>query len=89
MNARNLMVMVQCITTVAGGKAVNYGDGGKATDACLSMPGHFTMNAIGEWFIADKSNNRIRNVDSKGIVTTVAGGGSSLGDGQATKMLVH
>ncbi len=46
------------------------------------------MNSIGEWFIADKVNNRIRKVDSKGMITTVAGGGNSLGDGQATKMLV-
>ncbi len=80
------------ITTVVGGKAcsstVNYGDGGKATDACLSRPSDFTMNAVGEWFIADTWNDRIRKVDSNGIITTVAGGGESIDDGQATMVLV-
>lgn len=57
------------------------GDGGAATAARLKQPyGVFVDNA-GNIYVADSWNNRIRKVDTAGIITTVAGGGSSLGDG--------
>ena len=62
------------ITTVAGNDDWGYsGDGGLATNACLDAPYGVTVDAFGNLFIADSSNDRIRKVDSFGIITTVAG----------------
>jgi sugar lactone lactonase YvrE len=74
------------ITTVAGKAASGYaGDGGAATNATLKAPAGVTVDGVGNLFIADTSNNRIRKVDTQGIITTVAGTGSSgfSGDGDA------
>ncbi|MBI1854029.1 MAG: hypothetical protein HYR85_27135, partial [Planctomycetes bacterium] len=49
------------------------GDGGPAKDAFFSFPLGITRDADGNFLIADTSNNRIRKIDTEGIVTTVAG----------------
>jgi sugar lactone lactonase YvrE len=72
------------ITTVAGNGDGNFfGDGGPATNASLSMPGFVTVDPAGNLYIADSANNRIRKVDTNGIITSVAGNGSQgfSGDG--------
>ena len=70
------------ITTVAGNGAGGFsGDGGPATSGSLSYPHHLAVDAVGNLYIADIYNNRIRKVSPSGIITTVAGGGPSLGDG--------
>ena len=72
------------ITTVAGNGLWSFsGDGGAATNATLSNPFGVTVDASGNLFIADESNNRIRKVGIDGIITTVAGNGSAgySGDG--------
>lgn len=72
------------ITTVAGtNSAVFAGDGGAAIIAHLQRPEGVTVDALGNIFIADTLNNRIREVDTNGIIRTVAGSSSSwpLGDG--------
>ncbi len=66
------------ITTVAGGGS--GGDGGPATNASLNVPDGVAVDACGNLFIADTDDSRIRKVDTNGIITTVAGGGSG-GDG--------
>jgi sugar lactone lactonase YvrE len=74
------------ITTVAGNGTNGYsGDGGPATAASLYHSQALTMDAQGNLFIADSSNNRVREVDTNGIITTVAGNGTSddTGDGCA------
>ncbi len=74
------------ITTVAGNGASGYsGDGGVATNASLNSPYGVAVDASGNLFIADSSNNRIREVDFNGIITTAAGNGASAysGDGGA------
>jgi uncharacterized protein (TIGR03437 family) len=61
------------------------GDGGPATTASLSFPLAVAVDAAGNVFIADTSNNRIRKLTTDGRITTVAGGGNTKGDGaQAT-----
>jgi sugar lactone lactonase YvrE len=76
------------ITTVAGnGRASFGGDGGSAVSAGLNLPSGVFVDAAGNLFIADSGNNRIRRVNTSGIITTIAGNGSSAlsGDGgQAT-----
>ena len=74
------------ITTVAGNSGSSYsGDDGAATNASLNRPYGVAFDAAGNLYIADHGNNRIREVDSNGIITTVAGNGSSgySGDGGA------
>src|ERR1019366_8977789 len=70
------------ITTVAGGGCCSLGDGGPATSAQLSNPRSVKVDA-GNLYIADTSNARIRVVSSAGIITTLAGNGTSgySGDG--------
>lgn len=66
------------ITTVAGGgsPADGLGDGGLATDAALSNINDVYAMPDGTLYIADTFNNRVRKVDTAGIITTVAGNGS-------------
>jgi len=53
------------------------GDGGAATSAELSGPAGIAMDSVGNMYIADEFNHRIRRVDAAtGIITTVAGGGA-------------
>jgi len=72
------------ITTMTGTNASGFaGDGGSATIAKLSSPHGLAVDASGNLFIADTSNNRIRKVDNTGLITTVAGNGNGAyaGDG--------
>lgn len=72
------------ITTVAGtGQPGFGGDGGPATRAQLSAPGGVAVLPGGGFLIADTGNHRVRRVDSRGIITTVAGNGQQFpsGDG--------
>ena len=69
------------ITTVAGnGFQGGGGDSGSATNASLSEPYGVAIDNVGNIFIADTFNDRIRKVDTNGIISTVAGGGSSSAD---------
>ena len=62
------------ITTVAGtGERGSSGDGGPAAEARLSFPNDVAPDTLGNVYIADSSNHRIRKVDSAGVITTVAG----------------
>jgi len=72
------------ITTVAGNGGVGFsGDGGPATSARLNVVRGVAVDSSGNLFIADTGNQRIRKVDTSGIITTVAGvGGQGFsGDG--------
>ncbi len=72
------------ISTVAGnGVAAFSGDGGPAISASLNQPNGVAVDAAGNLYIADSSNNRIRKVPPGGIITTVAGNGQCCfsGDG--------
>src|SRR6185437_13122519 len=76
------------ISTVAGnGTAPSSGDGGQATAAGL-VPWGVTIDAVGNMYIADRTNNRVRKVNTSGIISTVAGYTNTTGyngdGGQAT-----
>jgi sugar lactone lactonase YvrE len=65
------------ITTVAGTNNLGFsGDGGSATNACLWYPTKVAIDTLGNLFIADSANYRIRKVDTNGLISTVAGNGS-------------
>jgi sugar lactone lactonase YvrE len=79
-NGRIRKVSNGVITTVAGnGRAGFSGDNGPATSAQLSFPSGVAVDSAGNLYIADELNNRIREV-SNGVITTVAGGGSLIGE---------
>jgi hypothetical protein len=72
------------ITTVAGNGVQGYGgDGGPATAAELDTPHAVVPTPDGGFLIADTYNNRVRRVTPNGVITTVAGTGTSgfSGDG--------
>lgn len=74
------------VTTVAGnGNAGFSGDGGLATDAQISSVFGLAVDPSGNLWISDCFNNRIRQVTTDGVITTVAGDGSCgfSGDGGA------
>jgi len=63
------------ISTVAGSSAAGAtGDGGLAISATLQTPNGVTVDGSGNIYIGDSFNNRIRKVDTTGIITTIAGG---------------
>ena len=62
------------ITTIAGNGAITLsGDGGMATDAAFAFPVAVAADGLGNVFVADNGNNRIRKIDAHGIITTYAG----------------
>ncbi|WP_353572210.1 Ig-like domain-containing protein, partial [Candidatus Albibeggiatoa sp. nov. BB20] len=71
------------VSTVAGTSRGYSGDGGAATAAELAYPYDVALDAAGNIYIADYGNHCIRKVDTSGIITTVAGIGTSgySGDG--------
>lgn len=72
------------MTVVAGTGYFGYnGDDQPATSATLALPEGVATDSAGNIYIADKSNQRIRMVDTSGIIHTIAGTGSAgfSGDG--------
>ncbi|MCD6012195.1 MAG: repeat containing protein [Flavipsychrobacter sp.] len=64
------------ISTIAGTGTAGYsGDGGAATAANINQPLSLAVDGIGNVFISDQLNHRIRKVDASGLITTVAGTG--------------
>lgn len=72
-------------TIFAGGGSLAEGDGGPAIQARLNHPSGLALDSIGNLYIADHDNNRIRRVGLDGAITTFAGTGASgnTGDGGA------
>ncbi len=81
------------ITTMAGSSfAGYYGDGGFAAAAGLNNPSGIAMDNIGNLYIADCYDNRIRKIDTFGTINTIAGNGTMgfSGDGgPATLATLH
>lgn len=62
------------IRTIAGiGTAGFSGDQGPATSAALNGPYGLAFDAVGNLYVADRSNHRIRKINAAGIISTVAG----------------
>ena len=72
------------ITTVAGDGVGRFaGDQGPASSASLDVPEDVAFDGAGNLYIADAGNNRVRKVDSSGLISTLAGTGENgfSGDG--------
>ncbi|MFL6353657.1 MAG: choice-of-anchor D domain-containing protein, partial [Bryobacteraceae bacterium] len=79
---RRVAAATGIITTVAGHGLYGYsGDGSLATTASLADPSGVALDAAGNLYIADFSNNVVRKVNATtGVISTVVGGGSNPGD---------
>jgi sugar lactone lactonase YvrE len=82
---RRLDAATGLISTVAGdGQARFAGDGGPAFRASLNRPSGVALDSLGNLYIADSFNHRIRRLDTAtGLISTVAGDGQTrfAGDG--------
>jgi sugar lactone lactonase YvrE len=66
------------INTIAGLGSFGYsGDGGPATSASLNLPTGVAVDRVGNVYIADNQNSRVRKVDSSGTITTIVSAGMS------------
>lgn len=66
------------ISTLAGTGVSGYVDGPGVT-AQFGVISNLTVDATGNIYAVDQSNDRIRKITPSGVVSTVAGGGSSVG----------
>lgn len=73
------------ITTIAGTGTASYaGDGGAAIAAQFNTPYSLALDVLGNVYVSDFNNNRIRKINvSTGIITSVVGNGIAgfYGDG--------
>jgi len=98
-NAVYKMTSGGTLTVVAGNSRAGFsGDGGAAVNAQLNFPQGLAFDPIGNLYIADTKNNRIRIVTKDGLINTFAGNGqistgggpSNYNDnGPATNGLLH
>lgn len=80
---RKIAAVTGVITTVGGTGVPGYdGDDVVATNARLNGPVSVAVDNAGNLYIADRANNRVRRIaSSTGIITTVAGTGSNVYNG--------
>ena len=70
------------IETFAGtGQQGFGGDGGPATEATLNQPLGIAVDSVGNIYVADRGNRRVRRIDRSGVIATVAGTGECCAQG--------
>jgi hypothetical protein len=76
---REVNIATGVITTFAGvnNTAGFTGDNGPATAAQMNNPVAASFDASGNLYVTDQANQRIRKIDTNGIITTVAGNGDA------------
>ncbi|MCX6273028.1 MAG: T9SS type A sorting domain-containing protein [Bacteroidetes bacterium] len=72
------MIINGYVTTIAGTGTPGYQDG-IDINAQFCYPTGICTDAAGNIYVADSWNHRIRKIDTDGMVSTVAGGGNSMG----------
>ena len=66
------------IVTLAGGAAAEFaGDNGPAENASFVAPTRCTVDSVGNVYISDSANHRVRRISVDGTITTVAGNGTA------------
>ena len=71
------------VTTLAG--STQGSNDGLAASAQFYFPNAIAVNSLGEVFVADTNNHRIRKISISGIVTTFAGSIMGYSDGTGTE----
>ena len=65
------------VSTLAGGGTIAFADG-VGTAASFNQPSGVAVDAVGNVYVADRDNHRIRKVTPGGAVSTLAGSGSAM-----------
>ena len=73
---------------IAGPGSLAEGDTGPATQARLNHPTGIALDSIGNLYIADHDNNRVRRVGLDGTITTYAGTGAAGNSGDGGSALL-
>ena len=82
---RRVDVSTGVISTFVGNGIAGYnGDNIISTNAQLNYPIGIITDTIGNFYIADGNNNRIRKVNTNGLITTIAGNGVPTYSGDST-----
>ncbi len=64
----------QIISTTAGtGSSGSQGDGGQSTAARVKSPQAIDSDAAGNLYMSDTSNNRVRVINTSGVISVIAG----------------
>ena len=78
LNNRIRKVSGGIITTIAGSGVFSYsGDGGQASAAQFFTPQAAAVDSSGDIFISDTNNNVVREINAKGVISTIAGNGTA------------
>src|ERR1035438_6215997 len=65
------------LTLIAGNSRAGFsGDGGPAVNAQLNAPQGIALDSAGNVYPADSLNNRVRMVNTQGVISTFAGNGT-------------
>jgi hypothetical protein len=90
---RKIDYVTNIITTIAGNGSAGFsGDGGPASNAQLNLPTWVIVDTLDNIYITDGYNNRVRKVNSSGVISTFAGngvGGFSGDGGPATNAQLY
>lgn len=73
---RKINMTTGAVTTIAGSGTAGYTDA-VGTSAQFNNPWGATVDAVGNIYVADRDNNRIRKIATDGTVSTYAGNGTS------------
>ena len=77
------------VSTIAGSGIASYADG-TGSEASFYWPTGVSVNSVGEVFVADIGNHRIRKITTTGVVTTFAGSGvAGYADGRSMEASFH
>ena len=73
---RKIVISTGVVTTFAGSGSAAFADG-TGTGASFSAPASITTDVSGNFVVADQNNQRIRLISPAGVVSTIAGSGTS------------
>src|SRR5271157_1921422 len=86
---REVVASTQIINTVAGTGVASYsGDGGPATAATINRPHGVAVDPLGNVYVGDTGNQRVRTFPAGGNINTFAGGSSGYDGSTATSAIL-